>query len=104
MRAFYTPELGLELPVICLKHRRSCHRAATAARFEILRHRFERYLCQFMRLFAASPSTKNEAGKRDPQMHSSKEGEDVGVDASSEPGHPYLVRQIDLIHDATQPN
>ena len=25
-------------------------------------------------LIAASPSTKNEAGKRDPQMHSSKKG------------------------------
>jgi len=42
-------------------------------------------------LIAASPSTKNEAGKRDPQMHSSKKGNQwyfgmkahVGVDASS---------------------
>ena len=42
-------------------------------------------------LIAASPSTKNEAGKRDPQMHSSKKGNQwyfgmkahVGVDAIS---------------------
>jgi IS5 family transposase len=42
-------------------------------------------------LIAASPSTKNEAGKRDPQVHSSKKGNQwyfgmnahVGVDASS---------------------
>jgi IS5 family transposase len=42
-------------------------------------------------LIAASPSTKNVAGKRDPQMHSSKKGNQryfgikahVGVDASS---------------------
>ena len=42
-------------------------------------------------LIAASPSTKNEAGKRDPQMHSSKKGNQwyfgmkahVGVDVIS---------------------
>ena len=46
-------------------------------------------------LIAASASTKNEAGKRDPQMHSSKKGNQwyfgmkahVGVDAISELMH-----------------
>ena len=58
-------------------------------------------------LIAASPSTKNEAGKRDPQMHSSKKGNQwyfgmkahVGVDASS-----GLVRTAGVtsgnVHDA----
>src|SRR3981189_3390208 len=55
-------------------------------------------------LIAASPSTKNEAGKRDPQMHSSKKGNQwyfgmkahVGVDASSGLVHtPGLIGGTD---------
>ena len=52
-------------------------------------------------LIAASPSTKNEAGKRDPQMHSSKKGNQwyfgmkahVGVDAISGLVHTAGVRR-----------
>ena len=51
-------------------------------------------------LIAASPSTKNEAGKRDPQMHSSKKGNQwyfgmkahVGVDACpSQKSYPRVA-------------
>ena len=58
-------------------------------------------------LIAASPSTKNEAGKRDPQMHSSKKGNQwyfgmkahVGVDASSGLVHTAGVTSGN-VHDA----
>jgi IS5 family transposase len=58
-------------------------------------------------LIAASPSTKNEAGKRDPQMPSSKKGNQwyfgmkahVGVDASSGLVHTAGVTSGNL-HDA----
>ena len=58
-------------------------------------------------LIAASPSTKNEAGKRDPQMHSSKKGNQwyfgmkahVGVDAISGLVHTAGVTS-DNVHDA----
>ena len=56
---------------------------------------------------AASPSTKNEAGKRDPQMHSSKKGNQwyfgmkahVGVDAISGLVHTAGVTSGN-VHDA----
>ena len=58
-------------------------------------------------LIAASPSTKNEAGKRDPQMHSSKKGNQwyfgmkahVGVDAISGLVHTAGVTSGN-VHDA----
>ena len=58
-------------------------------------------------LIAASPSTKNEAGKRNPQMHSSKKGNQwyfgmkahVGVDASSGLVHTAGVTSGN-VHDA----
>jgi len=58
-------------------------------------------------LIAASPSTKNEVGKRDPQMHSSKKGNQwyfgmkahVGVDASSGLVHTAGVTSGN-VHDA----
>ena len=58
-------------------------------------------------LIAASPSTKNEAGKRDPQMHSSKKGNQwyfgmkahVGVDVSSGLVHTAGVTSGN-VHDA----
>jgi len=58
-------------------------------------------------LIAASPSTKNEAGKRDPQMHSSKKGNQwyfgmkahVGVDARSGLVHTVGVTSGN-VHDA----
>jgi len=58
-------------------------------------------------LIAASPSTKNEAGKRDPQMHSSKKGNQwyfgmkahLGVDASSGLVHTAGVTSGN-VHDA----
>ena len=58
-------------------------------------------------LIAASPSTKNEAGKRDPQMHSSKKGNHwyfgmkahVGVDAISGLVHTAGVTSGN-VHDA----
>src|SRR4249920_514099 len=58
-------------------------------------------------LIAASPSTKNEAGKRDPQMHSSKKGNQwyfgmkahVGVDAKSGLVHTAGVT-TGSVHDA----
>jgi IS5 family transposase len=58
-------------------------------------------------LIAASSSTKNEAGKRDPQMHSSKKGNQwyfgmkahVGVDVSSGLVHTAGVTSGN-VHDA----
>src|ERR1700750_2076714 len=60
-------------------------------------------------LIAASPSTKNEAGKRDPQMHSSKKGNQwhfgmkahIGVDASSGLVHTAGVTN-GRVHAATR--
>jgi IS5 family transposase len=59
------------------------------------------------RLIAASPSTKNKAGQRDPQMHSSKKGNQwyfgmkthVGVDARSGLVHTAGVTSGN-VHDA----
>ena len=59
-------------------------------------------------LIAASPSTKNAAGKRDPEMRSSKKGNQwyfgmkahIGVDASSGLVHTAGVTS-GSVHDAT---
>ena len=55
-------------------------------------------------LIAAPPSTKNQSGKRDPEMHQSKKGKQwhfgmkahIGVDAHS--GLVHTVIGLSLIH------
>jgi IS5 family transposase len=119
MRAFCHLELGRdsvpdETTILNFRHLLETH-ALTKAVFEAVAEHLE-VRGALLRggtivdatLIAASPSTKNAAGRRDPEMHSSKKGNQwhfgmkahIGVDAKSGLVHTAGVTS-GSVHDAT---
>jgi IS5 family transposase len=119
MRGFCRLELGRdgipdETTILNFRHLLEAH-ALTKAVFEAVAKHLEAR-CALLRggtivdatLIAASPSTRNAAGQRDPEMHSSKKGNQwyfgmkahIGVDAESGLVHTAGVTSGN-VHDAT---